>query len=358
MKIKKYTGADMREVMALIKKEMGSEAIILETRKVRQKGILGFFLPRLIEVTAAKEENFQQNFWAGHLETAHSKKIESDIKELKTMMENVMSRQDKSQDPHKGGVLEHIHRRLLDNEIDREIACQLIEEIGRDFPDNELTESQVNSLIQDKIGRRLKVIKFNGQRNIFCFVGPTGVGKTTTLAKLAAHFAIFKEKRVGLITIDTYRIGAVEQLKTYAQLMGLPIEVVMSPKELSRAIEDMKDLDIIMIDTAGRNSKNHMQIGEIKGFLKVVPGAVIFLVLSVTTKCKDLITIADNFKPADYNSLIFTKLDETDTFGSILNLTSYTSLPVSYLTIGQKVPEDLEIATEERLTSLILGVGK
>lgn len=358
MKIKKFTGADMREVMALIKKEMGLDAIILETGKVRQKGFWGFFLPRLIEVTAAKEETFQANLWPGHFEPVQNKKIESEIKELKTMVQQVMNQKDKTTASYKGGLLGDIHQKLLDNEVDRDIADQLIEEIDRDFPHNELTRAQVNSLIQDKIGRRLRVMEFNGQRKIFCFVGPTGVGKTTTLAKIAAHYAIFKEKRVGLITVDTYRIGAVEQLKTYAGLMDLPLEVVMSPEELNRALEDMKDMDLIMIDTAGRSSKNYMQIGEIKSFLKAVPGAVIFLVLSVTTKCKDLILIAENFKPSNYNSLIFTKLDETDTYGSILNLTCYTSLPVSYLTAGQKVPEDLEIATEERLTGLIMGVGK
>ncbi len=357
MKIKKYVAPSMREAMHRIKKEMGSDAVIIDSKKVKKKGPLGFFTPRDIEVTVALDGSPRKDFSAARKEMVMNRSMAGEIQELKSLVQQIVTRRD-SPEKEEGAnntLLQKFYQRLVDNDIDSRIALEITDEIGKEFPQEDLEEDKIDRVIRDKIARHIKSVEYGGQGQVFCFVGPTGVGKTTTLAKMAASFGVFKKKQVGLITIDTYRIGAVEQLKTYSHLMGLPLEVVMSPQELEEAVERMKHLDLIMIDTAGRSSKNSYQLGELEGFMKVLPQAVTFLVLSVTTKGKDLITIAENFKPANYHSFIFTKLDETDAYGNIFNTLYHTSTPVAYLATGQKVPEDLMLAREEHMINLIMG---
>lgn len=357
MKIKRYVARDMREALGLIKKDLGSEAVILDSRRVRQKGLMGFFRPLHMEVTAAVDQRSYQGSFPRELESLRNKNIESEIDELKTLVKQVIAQQNGllSTESKEKSSLDFLCQQLVDSEVDHSIARDLVNEVERDCFGENLSQAQAHRLLRDKIGRRLKPIDFNGQKYIFCFVGSTGVGKTTTLAKLAAHYAIFKGKKVGLITLDTYRIGAVEQLRNYARLMDLPLEVVMSPRELGEALLKMKDMDYIMVDTAGRNSKNFIHIQELQSFSKVLPEPITFLCLSATTRWQDMQLITDNFKPVNYNALIFTKLDETSSFGSILNAVCHTTLPVAFLTNGQKVPEDLEISSVERLIDLILG---
>ena len=357
MRIKRYAAKDMREAMILIKKDLGSDAVILESRRVRQKGLLGFFRPLQLEVTAAVDQRTTPVGFPQNMDSLRTKNIQSEINELKSLVQQVMDQQNRllTAEHQEKSSLDYLYRQLVDNEVETSIARDLVNEVERDCPGDNLTQPQAHRLLCDKIGKRLKPVDFNGQKYIFCFVGATGVGKTTTLAKLAAHYSIFKGKKVGLITLDTYRIGAVEQLRSYARLMDLPLEVVMSPKELTAALLKMKDMDYIMVDTAGRNSKNFIHIQELQSYSKVIPEPITFLCLSATTRWKDMAVITKNFKAVNYNALIFTKLDETCSFGSILNAVCHTDLPVAFLTNGQKVPEDLEISSEERLTEIILG---
>ena len=357
MRIKRYVARDMREALGLVKKDLGPEALILESRRVRQKGLMGFFRPLHIEVTAAVDKRTSQGVIPRELDTLQTKTIQSEIDELKSLVKQVMIQQNGllSRESKEKSPLDYLYRQLVDSEVEKSVARDLLKEVGRDCPEEKLTQAQAHRQLRDKIGKRLKPVDFNGQKYIFCFVGATGVGKTTTLAKLAAHYAILKGKKVGLITLDTYRIGAVEQLRSYARLMDLPLEVVMSPRELEEALMKMNDMDYIMVDTAGRNSKNFIHIQELQSFSKVLPEPITFLCLSATTRWQDMALITNNFKPLNYNALIFTKLDETSSFGTILNAACHTTLPVAFLTNGQKVPEDLEIPSVERLTDLILG---
>jgi flagellar biosynthesis protein FlhF len=187
------------------------------------------------------------------------------------------------------------------------------------------------------------------------FIGPTGVGKTTSIAKLAANFALYENRRVGLITADTYRIAAVEQLKTYAEIMEVPLEVIYTPDEMKRALDLYESFDTILIDTAGTSSRNKMQINELKNLLEAIPLTDTFLVLSATTRNKDLIEVIDNYSIIKTNRILFTKLDETSTYGCLLNVINYTNNALSYITIGQSVPEDIEEADPDRIASLVLG---
>lgn len=193
-----------------------------------------------------------------------------------------------------------------------------------------------------------------GKPRIVALVGTTGVGKTTTLAKIAAKFVLERGTGVALITADTYRISAVEQLKTYSDIIGLPLEIVYSPVELRNAIKKFRTKGLILIDTAGRSQHNDFQMQELAELLAVEPSIEKHLVLSATTKEKDAIDVMDRFAPVKPDRLLFTKTDETETFGTVINLISNRRTPVSYLTNGQSVPDDIEAAGAETLAKLLL----
>jgi len=190
------------------------------------------------------------------------------------------------------------------------------------------------------------------------FVGPTGVGKTTTLAKLAAHYNMKLGKDVALITIDTYRIGAVEQLKIYADILKVPMEVASTPKDLREKVKSFSDKDIILIDTAGGNQRDHSRISLLKDFFMHNDIDVqIQLLASATTKAADMVDILDKFGELPIQRYIVTKLDESTRFGALLNIAARYKVPYSYFTTGQKVPEDIEPATAERVADLILEIS-
>ncbi|MBU3195814.1 flagellar biosynthesis protein FlhF [Clostridium algidicarnis] len=186
------------------------------------------------------------------------------------------------------------------------------------------------------------------------FVGPTGVGKTTTIAKLAGRLSLIEKKKVGLITLDTYRIGAVDQLRTYADIMGIDFKVVMNQKEMKEALKSMKNMDTILIDTTGRSSKNIMQISELRSYINKIDEARIYLVLSCTTKDKDIDFITEAYKVLKYNNVIITKLDETSSYGSILQILNKSSKPLSLVSTGQNVPDDIKVLSKQELLKLIL----
>ena len=189
----------------------------------------------------------------------------------------------------------------------------------------------------------------------FAFLGPTGVGKTTTIAKLAGRLALIEKKKVGLITIDTYRIGAVEQLKTYAEIMNIPFKVVITLKEMENAVSELEDCDVILIDTTGRSSKNTMQISELRAFTQKVNADHIALVISGTTKNRDIQTIINGYSEIGYEKMIITKLDETSSYGCIYNIIKKAQKPIAYITTGQNVPDDIRIPLKSEISKLILG---
>ena len=194
------------------------------------------------------------------------------------------------------------------------------------------------------------------QRRLVALVGPTGVGKTTTIAKLAANFRLREKRRVGLITVDTYRIAAVEQLRTYADIIDLPMEVVSTPREMHQAVARMADLDLILMDTAGRSPRDEVQIQELKSMLAEAMPDEVHLVLSSVASAKSLANTAEQFAAVGTTALVLTKLDEAASLGNLLPLVRSSRLPLSYLTHGQNVPDDIAPADAGRLARLILGI--
>jgi flagellar biosynthesis protein FlhF len=187
-------------------------------------------------------------------------------------------------------------------------------------------------------------------------VGPTGVGKTTTIAKLAANYRLREKRRVGLITVDTYRVAAVEQLRTYADIIDLPMEVVSTPREMREAVARMSHLDLVLMDTAGRSPRDEVRIQELKSMLAEAQADEVHLVLSSTAGAKSLSAAAERFADVGTTALLLTKLDEATSLGHLLTLLRACRLPVSYLTDGQNVPDDIQVAERRELANALLGI--
>ncbi|SDC25178.1 flagellar biosynthesis protein FlhF [Geotoga petraea] len=252
---------------------------------------------------------------------------------------------------------------LKDNLKESGLSKDIVNEIMEEVDSENITENWKSDVtLLNKIKNILmKDIQINKEENLqgkIMLVGPTGIGKTTTLAKIAAIIKR-KNKKVAIVTIDTYRIAAADQLKIYADIMGIPAYVCYTPKDLQLTIESLREMDTILIDTAGRSHKNDLQLGELKAFMDTVNPDKKILVCSSNVNTNDLIDIYEKFSISNPNSLIFTKLDETSSFGQIISLSKYTNLPVDYITTGQKVPDDIEKPDYDKLVSeVIKGVVK
>ncbi|MBS3977612.1 MAG: flagellar biosynthesis protein FlhF [Syntrophomonadaceae bacterium] len=348
MIIRRYLVNHMQEAVGLIKRDLGPDAVIISSRRVRQPGWRGLFSPGQMEVTAALDERGEKPIavQAARVEPAN---LTKEIGEVKALLKQL------AVNHFVAGERQELAswRQLL---TQMEVNGETIQELLQGIADNTglpPDQHQARQRLEEHMAKMLVVPQQKGLK-VFAFVGSTGVGKTTTLAKVAAQSALFQEKRVALITIDTYRIGAVDQLKIYAEILGLPLAVVMTPQELKGAVERFHGYDAVLIDTAGRPSKNKMGIAELKGFLDTIAPLEVFLVLSCTTKPKDQYRIIEDFKCLNYTQLIFTKTDETDSLGSILNIARETRLPIAFITNGQSVPDDIRSGDPNELAKLII----
>lgn len=386
MKIRRYMGKDAHEAMLKVKMDLGSEAVILNTRKVRQKGFWNFMSKPMIEVLAAIDE--YQNIKPKKSSYDNNVKISENYNELKSKstekeekimllenkvnsMENILQKiyQEVQQPVRKPGkvseerevskVIELFQNNLNNNEVDVKIIKQLLDMVEERCNSNISVNNAaliLYNLISGMLGKPETIkLREDGKPTIVMFVGPTGVGKTTTLAKVAANYALNHHKNVGLITADTYRIAAVEQLRTYAEILGMPLEVVYSSNEMGSVIEGYQDKDIIFIDTAGRSSRNKPHFNELKSLVKAVGADEIFLVLSTTTGINNCREIVDSYRFLGNYKLIFTKLDESPSLGIILNVKQYANKNLSYVTNGQNVPDDIELVDIDKITKNLIG---
>lgn len=390
MKIRRYMGKDTQEAILKVKMDLGSEAVILNTRKVRQKGLKNVFSKPMVEVLAAVDEYYatknrkempkgavkaplqDRDTEESNLKEKEEKiallenKVNSMESVLQKIYEQVSQGNQKpvvktiqTEEKTKTKVAELFYNNLLKNEVESDIAKQLIDIIqGKVKDGGNINDAGaiLYNLVSGILGKpeTLK-LREDGKPTVVIFVGPTGVGKTTTLAKIAANYSLNHKKKVGLITADTYRIAAVEQLKTYAEILGMPVEVIYSINEINDAKDKYQDKDIILIDTAGRSYRNKTQFDELKMLVDASQADEVFLVLSATTgvrNCREVLQSYDFLK--DYK-LIFTKFDETPAFGVILNARRLTNKSLSYVTIGQSVPDDIEVANIDKITKNLLG---
>lgn len=388
MKIKKYTASTEQEAILQIKEELGKDALILNIKKVQPKGIFKIFNKPSVEVTAAYEEKvqdndtndvqkdldvqkekiignaleMQRNQSIQNLERNLEKKIgnlEGILNIISAKLSNYETISDKNDKQiYNNKVIQVMYDNMIQNEvlptITKKILAGLDEIIDKNINHTNLAIKTAYDRIIEVIGKP-RPITLQNKPEIVVIMGPTGVGKTTTIAKLSSYFILEKNKSVGLITADTYRIAAVEQLKIYSSILGLETEVIYSENELEEKFNKLSEKDIIFVDTAGRSHKNNEQLEELSLLLNHMKNCTKYLVLSMTTKFSDLKNILDIYsKISDYN-IIFTKADETITKGVILNICYLTGKPISYITDGQNVPDDIEIMKPEDIAKSLLG---
>lgn len=277
--------------------------------------------------------------------------LEDELAQMKTMLASMMA----ANQPKETITIQDALRR-------QDVRVELCEDLSGKVPVADVNLDSLDPRAASVLsGYLTQVMKFtdgltpgaHGSR-VVAFIGTTGVGKTTTLAKVAAHFVLEQNLRGALITADTYRISAVEQLKKYAEILGLPVEVVYSAAELRKAIARHRSKDFVLVDTAGRSQYNEFQMDELKELLAAHPRMEKHLVVSATTKEEDASEIMTRFSVCKPDRIIFTKTDETRTIGMVLNLLAGGDLPLSFLSNGQSVPDDIIPATAERLADLLL----
>ena len=405
MQVRKYHAENMKEALKLVRRDFGSQAVILSTKTVGRKraGEKTDGTKRGVEVVAALDYDFDSSAgrtkslsrsaksgvssWKELLsERVSLENIQHELKELKKMMgrshgpcEGVskdlicaelkeikgmtqfLLGQAAPLDHHEfPEPLVHFYCQMIKQGICEEIALKLIKELKQDLsPDALGDRNQVRDNLISRIEKELPLAGpidlTPGKVKIAALVGSTGVGKTTTIAKLAALYALNKKRKVALVTIDTYRIAAVEQLRVYSKIMGLPFAHVSSPKEFGKTLAQFADRDLILVDTAGRNQRDQSHMEELKSFLRQSFPIEIYLTMSITHREDNLSDTGDQFGILPMDRIIFTKLDESCTYGSMINRLLRIKKPLSFLTTGQKVPEDIEVATRERISSLILG---
>ena len=249
---------------------------------------------------------------------------------------------------------------LIDADVEEELSRDLVRQLKQACTPDELANAglakqRLKSMVEGEIRCSSPISASSGKRRVVALIGPTGVGKTTTIAKLAANFRLREGIRMGLVTVDTYRIAAVEQLRTYAEIIDLPMKVVTTPREMRRALDELAGLDLVLIDTAGRSPRDELKIQELKSLLAEAQVDEVHLVLSMVASARSLQATAEKFAPAGPTALILTKLDEAVGMGSLLSVARRVPLPISYLTTGQDVPDDIEHAQTRRVSRLVLG---
>ena len=292
--------------------------------------------------------------------TLPSDEVVSRLNTLQRMVEN-LSRTPQFQGGEEiPSELFEIYTQLIDADMEDEIARELVFALRQagtpeQIEDADASHALLSAMVETDIRCTSPIQTQPDQRNVVALVGPTGVGKTTTIAKLAANFRLRDGVKMGLVTVDTYRIAAVEQLRTYAEIIDLPMKVVTSPAEIRQALDDFAGLDLVLIDTAGRSPRDEPQIQELKSILEAADVDEVHVVMSLTASVRSIRMTCEQFQEVNPTALILTKLDEAAGMGSLLSVSKQVSLPVSYLTTGQDVPEDIEPADAGRMTRLILG---
>lgn len=382
MRIKKYVARDFRAALQLAKQEMGSDAIILHTRQVKCGGFWGLFSPRRVEITVASDQTLKVNTDRGRSisrDIAEKPRIPGngpspatpgveqsllqEIQKMKGLMADIQAKM--CEVNLLKGMTETVHyfyETLVNNNVDKRIALEIATSVEARLPESgddrwvrDVCLHTLQEYLKDVAPIRLEP----GHKGHLVFiVGPTGVGKTTTIAKLAANMTFLDNKRAALITLDTYRISAAEQLRTFADIIGIPISVAFTAADLKAALEEFKERDIIFVDTAERSPNNKEHMAELRQLVDIAQPDEIILVLSVTTSSPDLINIYHQFAAMPVNKIVFTKLDETCRYGQIINVLNEVKLPLAYLTTGQNVPDDIEVPNSLQIAAMLLEEGE
>jgi len=380
MNVKTYRAKTMQEALALVRSELGSQASVLRTREVRPRGLSRFWSATgEVEVVASLNVSVpsrlpsrQPVLSSRAVPAVHAGldlsavSVEARLPRTSTAPSaSLLHGNDHCAVPGKDGGLSVglscVLAELIAADVDERFACELVDRVRRQHPhcgsDDLVT---LKHYLAESVERELPITGplqvTAGCRRMVAFVGPTGVGKTTTIAKLAAHYRLQEKRRVGLITVDTYRIAAVEQLRTYAEILDLPMEIAATPAEVQDAVRRMPEVDLILLDTAGRSPHDEGKIQDLKLLLAEAAADEVHLVLSSAASGAGLNHAVERFAIAGITALLLTKLDEAVSLGNLYNLARRWCVPVSYLTHGQNVPTDIVAAARRLLARAIVGL--
>lgn len=379
MEIHTFRAGSMQEALRRVRQELGPSACVLHTREVPMGRWLGW-IPGMqrIEVTASNHVNVPSRFASPvddsppvkpapespgpETRLEFHREIRTQLSELQALVNDLHGR---SEDSHRSDMSEAAFRlftELLEADLGEKTARDLLNRVLARDPYLDLASTneakeRLLRIVQEDFTIQGSIQITPGKRRLVALVGPTGVGKTTTIAKLAANFRLREKRRVGLITVDTYRIAAVEQLRTYAEIIDLPMKVVASPAEMRAAVDGMDDLDLVLLDTAGRSPRDDLHSRELATMLNVAKADEVHLVLSASASTSALLRAVEAHADVGPTALILTKLDEAAGLGGILPLLRKSNLPLSYFTDGQHVPDDIAPAHAQRLARRILGMS-
>ncbi len=392
MKIKRFTGNSIQEVFAKVKMEVGPDAVILNNRQVREGGIFGLFSKKIVEVTVdlgveKKKETPGRFAFFPSIKKVFGKKdvnvssqkedlnpkssnalgnppswqtpiLQSELNEMKVILRPKLKIKGHEENTNLSLPFQKMFQSLLHRGVHEDIAKSLLRQLEAESPQF-FSDSQLQAqkafrewlIPYIKTSGPIKVV--SGKSKIVAVIGPTGVGKTTTLAKLAAHYSLKENRKIALVTLDTYRIAAVEQLRTYAKILDVGLGVATKPQELSIIFNNFKDRDLILMDTAGMSPYGSRQLKDLQELFRGW-NVEIYLLISAITNFSDMKTIYDHFSVLPLKRVIITKVDETKNHGVLLNAAIQFPIPISYLTIGQNVPQDIEIADPSRIARYII----
>jgi flagellar biosynthesis protein FlhF len=363
MQIRRYQGADEAALLRRIRQDLGPDAVILHSAFVKDPGLLGLLGRRRIEIVAGAGFRIVKDF-GGKAEArpagAPPEELRREIAEIKRLVADtrtLVSRRPLGAEgpPEMAEELGQLAAARVSEPLARRIAEQLKARVpAEQLRDRARLRAAVRDLVKEQIRCTDGIALRPGRCTRVAFIGPTGVGKTTTIAKLISIYA-HRGREVAVITNDTYRIAATEQIRRVAQLVGIPIRVCQRPGDLESALAEFEDRDLVLVDTAGRSQKNARRLEELKDVLGAVQPDETHLVVSMTTQPETVVDVAERFAPCGYDRLVVTKLDEAIRLGTVLDVLSRVPIELSFITTGQEIPRDIEVADPARLTSLILG---
>ncbi|MEH6936999.1 flagellar biosynthesis protein FlhF [Bacillus sp. JJ664] len=388
MRVKKIIAPTMAEAMKKVTEELGHDAVILNSRVIQEGGVFGFFAKKKIELIAALDQNQAARETTIQKEQPKTVSFQSQIddlvplikeeeivipkkekpkedlehenllkemKQLKSMITKMSNNQSGEESLHP--LIEELKTKLLDQDILEELTEEIILEIKPRMAllSNQVSKEQINEWLKSSIMTKMKDLEFGHKHDDIRYVnvvGPTGVGKTTSLAKIAAEAVLKYRKKVAFITTDTYRIAAIDQLKTYATILGVPIEVCYNLEDFKNAKDKFEQYDLVLIDTSGRNFRDEKYVTELKKIIDFNELET-YLVLALTSKYKDMKKIYEQFHSIPINKVIFSKVDETESYGSMLNFMVEKQVGVAYLTNGQNVPDDIMEGSPNKIYSIL-----
>lgn len=399
MEIKTFRAKSMQEALKLVRQELGPEASVLHTRELNGGLVRRILFGRKYEVAASSTVNVPSRlpaklqeqgadplrdypgrgqgartpeFAHAAMETPHSMyhapspvlhpQVAGQLDRLQEMIEKLCSQQSITPKHDLPETMFQVFTDMIEAEVDEAIARDLLDRVrgdnGMHVADPLLVKARIAQVLEEEISVTGPLATLHDKCRLVALVGPTGVGKTTTIAKLAANYRLREKKRVGLITVDTYRVAAVEQLRTYADIIDLPMEVVSTPREMREAVARMRNLDLVLMDTAGRSPRDEIKIQELRSLLAEAEADDVLLVLSATAGTRSLVSTAEKFAAVGTTGLLLTKLDEATSLGHLVAVSRECRLPVSYLTDGQNVPDDIQVAERRQLAYLMLGIER